>query len=52
MTGNVVCAARTPAKAAAMPAPAIMTPNPFSFAFVANSAACIGVLCAEYTCTS
>ena len=52
MTGSVVCPATTPARAAAIPAPAIMTPKPLSFAFVANSATFSGVRCAEYTCTS
>ena len=43
MTRSVVCPATTPARAAAIPAPAIMTPKPLSFALVANSATFSGV---------
>ena len=45
--GKVVLAAIAPAKWAAFPAAAMMTPKLFSLAFTAKSLAWIGVLCAE-----
>ena len=37
ITGSVVCAARTPPRCAALPAAAMITPNPFSFVFIISS---------------
>src|SRR5439155_1537355 len=48
-TGSTVCAAITPAKCAAPPAPAMMTRSPRSAALRANSAVASGVRCAEST---
>jgi hypothetical protein len=47
MTGKVVFAAIAPAKCAALPAAAMMAPNPFSLALSENAFASAGVLCAE-----
>ena len=52
MTGRVVCAAKTPAKCAAFPAAAMITPKPFSFALCEKAAASSGVRCADMTCAS
>ncbi len=43
ITGRVVCAARTPARWAALPAAAMSTANPFSRALAANWQAIAGV---------
>ena len=43
MTGRVVWAASTPARWAAFPAAAMMTPKPWSLAVLENSAAASGV---------
>ena len=43
MTGSVLFAARAPARCAALPAAAIMTPKPFSRAPSANALASSGV---------
>ena len=47
ITGIVVLAAKAPARCAALPAAAIITPKPFARAFTAKSLACTGVRCAE-----
>ena len=47
ITGSVVLAAIAPARCAAIPAAAIITPKPFSSALEENSFASTGVLCAE-----
>ena len=52
ITGSIVFAARTPARCAAMPAAAIITPNPFFTALAENSIAASGVRCALITWTS
>ena len=52
MTGNVVEAAITPGRAAAIPAAAMMTFNPRSLAWVANCSTASGVRCAERALTS
>ena len=52
ITGKVVWAAKTPAKCAAFPAAAMMTPKPFSRAVLENSAAASGVRWADITRTS
>src|SRR3989338_5607319 len=52
MTGKVGCAAITPAKAAAPPAPAIITFIPFLRASLENFATASGVRCADKTLTS
>ena len=49
MTGSVVCAASTPARCAALPAAAMITPKPSFSAFLENSAAASGVRCALIT---
>ena len=49
ITGSVVFAAMAPARCAAMPAAAMMTPKPFSRADFENCAASSGVLWALYT---
>ena len=48
-TGNSVFAARAPARGAALPAAAMITPKPFSAAPCAKAAASAGVRCAEMT---
>ena len=45
--GSTVFAAREPARCAALPAAAMMTPKPFSAALPANTRASTGVRCAE-----
>lgn len=52
ITGSVVCAASTPAKCAAFPAAAMITPKPFCRAVREKRAASSGVRCAESTRTS
>ena len=52
MTGRTVFAASEPARCAALPAAAMIAPNPFSAALCAKDFASTGVRCAEYTCTS
>ena len=52
MTGKVVWAASTPARWAAFPAAAMMTPKPCSRAVRENSAAASGVRWADMTFTS
>ena len=52
MTGNGVDAAITPGRAAAMPAPAMITITPRCFAFLANSSTASGVRCADRALTS
>ena len=47
ITGRTVLAARDPARWAALPAAAMMTPNPFSWAVRENSPAWAGVRWAE-----
>ena len=47
ITGRVVPAAMAPARWAAIPAAAMITPKPFSFAVVLNSLASTGVRWAE-----
>ena len=47
MTGSVVLAAMAPARCAALPAAAMITPKPFSRAEAENACASSGVLCAE-----
>ena len=52
ITGSVVEAAMAPARCAAIPAIAMIAPNPFCAALAAKAFASSGVRCAEYTCTS
>ena len=52
ITGSVVLAAIAPARWAARPAPAIITPTPRSLAARAYSLASSGVRCADMTLTS
>ena len=52
ITGRVVFAAMAPARCAALPAAAMIAPNPFSRALEENSAASTGVRCAEMILTS
>ena len=52
MTGSVVCAAITPARCAAPPAPAMITRIPRPAAFRAKSAVRSGERCAEVTSIS
>ena len=52
MTGRAVFAAMTPARCAALPAKATITPKPLSAAVFANSAVLSGVLCALMICAS
>ena len=47
ITGRVVLAARAPARWAALPAAAMMTPKPFSCAVREKAPACSGVRWAE-----
>jgi hypothetical protein len=52
ITGSVVCAAITPARCAAPPAPAMITRMPRSAALLAYSAVRDGERCAEVTSIS
>ena len=52
ITGSVVIAATIPGRWAAPPAPAIITFNPLSLAFLAYSIIRSGVRCAETTVSS
>src|SRR4029077_17076175 len=52
MTGRIVCAAITPARCAAPPAPAMITLIPRSAAFLAKSAERSGERCADVTSIS
>ena len=52
ITGRQVCAAMTPARCAALPAKAMMTPKPSSRAEEANAAVLSGVRCALIICAS
>src|SRR4030065_1588431 len=47
ITGRIVCAAITPARCAALPAPAIITPIPFFSASAVSFTVLFGLLCAE-----
>ncbi|MBS5672209.1 MAG: NAD-dependent DNA ligase LigA [Firmicutes bacterium] len=52
LSGSTVRAARAPARCAALPAAAMITPKPFSRAEAAKVPAASGVRWAEYTCAS
>ena len=52
ITGSTVRAASAPARCAALPAAAMITPKPFSRAEAAKAPAASGVRWAEYTCAS
>ena len=52
MTGSVLAAASAPARCAALPAAAMMTPKPLARASRAKLRAASGVLCADMTRTS